>query len=199
MGLQKRGEEWEEYDHAVQWMSLTVIITLLVTIFLAVISMPLGYVIGNGISKESMDNVGKFMGMIFNDPSYLFSRYWNWMRQIGNYHGPFNFSLWLPVLPILSLPIGLIIGAVTNPYRFQSNIHGSGRIATLKDIKAMKLLDGFCMVIGKFKGYYLKLPETLSTLCCAPPGTGKTAGVVIPTIFNSKGLSLVINDPKPEL
>ena len=198
MGLQKRGEEWE-YDHAVQWMSLTVIITLLVTIFLAVISMPLGYVIGNGISKESMDNVGKFMGMIFNDPSYLFSRYWNWMRQIGNYHGPFSFSLWLPVLPILSLPIGLIIGAVTNPYRFQSNIHGSGRIATLKDIKAMKLLDGFCMVIGKFKGYYLKLPETLSTLCCAPPGTGKTAGVVIPTIFNSKGLSLVINDPKPEL
>ena len=103
------------------------------------------------------------------------------------------------MLPILSLPIGLIIGAVTNPYRFQSNIHGSGRIATLKDIKAMKLLDGFCMVIGKFKGYYLKLPETLSTLCCAPPGTGKTAGVVIPTIFNSKGLSLVINDPKPEL
>ena len=199
MGLQKRGEDWEEYDHAVQWMSLTVIITLLVTIFLAVISMPLGYVIGNGISKESMDNVGKFMGMIFNDPSYLFSRYWNWMRQIGNYHGPFSFSLWLPVLPILSLPIGLIIGAVTNPYRFQSNIHGSGRIATLKDIKAMKLLDGFCMVIGKFKGYYLKLPETLSTLCCAPPGTGKTAGVVIPTIFNSKGLSLVINDPKPEL
>lgn len=199
MGLQKRGEEWEEYDHAVQWMSLTVIITLLVTIFLAVISMPLGYVIGNGISKESMDNVGKFMGMIFNDPSYLFSHYWNWMRQIVNYHGPFSFSLWLPVLPILSLPIGLIIGAVTNPYRFQSNIHGSGRIATLKDIKAMKLLDGFCMVIGKFKGYYLKLPETLSTLCCAPPGTGKTAGVVIPTIFNSKGLSLVINDPKPEL
>lgn len=199
MGLQKRGEEWEEYDHAVQWMSLTVIITLLVTIFLAVISMPLGYVIGNGISKESMDNVGKFMGMIFNDPSYLFSRYWNWMRQIGNYHGPFSFSLWLPVLPLLSLPIGLIVGAVTNPYRFQSNIHGSGRIATLKDIKAMKLLDGFCMVIGKFKGYYLKLPETLSTLCCAPPGTGKTAGVVIPTIFNSKGLSLVINDPKPEL
>ncbi len=199
MGLQKRGEEWEEYDHAVQWMSLTVIFTLLVTIFFAVISMPLGYIIGNGISKESMDNVSKFMGMIASDPSYLFSRYWNWMQQISNHHGSFSFALWLPILPIIALPAGLIIGAVTNPYRFQSNIHGSGRIATLKDIKAMKLLDGFCMVIGKFKGYYLKLPETLSTLCCAPPGTGKTAGVVIPTIFNSKGLSLVINDPKPEL
>lgn len=199
MGLQKRGEEWEEYDHAVQWMSLTVIITLLITIFLAIISIPLGYLIGNGISKESIDNIGRFMGMVFSDPGYLFTRYWSWMRQLGNYHGSFSVSLWLPVLPILSLPIGLIVGAVSNPYRFQSNIHGSGRLATLKDIKSMKLLDGFCMVIGKVKGYYLKLPETLSTLCCAPPGTGKTAGVVIPTIFNSKGMSLVINDPKPEL
>jgi type IV secretory pathway TraG/TraD family ATPase VirD4 len=199
MGLKKRGEEWEEYDQAVQWMSLTVIITLIITILLSVIAMPLGYLIGNGISKGSIDNVGKFLGMIFSDPSYLFSRYWSWMSQIGNYHGSFSIGLWLPVLPFLSLPIGLVLGAVTNPYRFQSNIHGSGRLATLKDIKQMKLLDGFCMVIGKFKGYYLKLPETLSTLCCAPPGTGKTAGVVIPTIFNSKGISLVINDPKPEL
>ena len=199
MGLQKRGEEWEEYDHAVQWMSLTVIITLLVTIILAAISMPLGYLIGNGVSKESIENVGKFMGMIMSDPSYLFKRYGNWFHQISMHRGGFSFGLWLPILPILSLPLGLIIGAVSNPYRFQSNIHGSGRLATLKDIKAIKLLDGFCMVVGKYKGYYLKLPETLSTLCCAPPGTGKTVGVVIPTIFNSKGMSLVINDPKPEL
>lgn len=199
MGLQKRGEEWEEYDHAVQWMSLTIIITLLITIILAAISMPLGYLIGNGVSKESIENVSKFMGMIVNDPSYLFKRYGNWFSQISRHQGGFSFGLWLPILPLLTLPIGLILGAVTNPYRFQSNIHGSGRLATLKDIKAMKLLDGFCMVIGKYKGYYLKLPETLSTLCCAPPGTGKTVGVVIPTIFNSKGMSLVINDPKPEL
>ena len=197
--MKKRGEEWEEYDHAVQWMSLTVIITLLVTIILAVLAMPLGYLIGTGISKESVENVGKFMGMIFNDPSYLFKSYSNWFNQISNHRGGFSVGLWLPILPFFALPFGLIIGSVSNPYRFQSNIHGSGRLATLKDIKAMKLLDGFCMVVGKYKGYYLKLPETLSTLCCAPPGTGKTAGVVIPTIFNSKNMSLIINDPKPEL
>lgn len=63
----------------------------------------------------------------------------------------------------------------------------------------MGLLDGFCIVVGKFKGYLLKLNETLSVLCCAPPGTGKTAAVVIPTIFNSPGMSIVVNDPKPEL
>ncbi len=199
MGLQKRGEEWAEYDHAVQWMSLTVIITLVVTIVLAAIAMPLGYLIGNGVSKESIETVGKFMATIFNDPGYLFRQYGRWFNQISNSHGSFSLGMWLPIIPILTLPIGLIVGAMSNPYRFQSNIHGSGRLATLKDIKAMKLLDGFCMVVGKYKGYYLKLPETLSTLCCAPPGTGKTVGVVIPTIFNSKGMSLVINDPKPEL
>ena len=199
MGLKSRGAEWEEYDHAVRWMSMTVIVTLLITIILAAFSMPLGYLIGNGISKETMASVNKFLKLISADPSYLFRIYSRWFKQIYHHKGGFSLGLWIPILPILTLPIGLIAGAIANPYRFQSNIHGAGRIATLKDIRAMKLLDGFCMVIGKFQKYYLKLPETLSTLCCAPPGTGKTAGVVIPTIFNSHNLSLVINDPKPEL
>lgn len=197
--MKKKGEEWEEYNNAVQWMVMTFIITFLVTIVLAIISMPLGYLIGNGISKDSLSEVSKFIQTIINSPSYLFSRYWHWIKQISNYHGAFSFSLWLPILPIISLPFGLLIGAATNPYRFQSNIHGSARIAELKDIKKMGLLDGFCMVVGKYKGHLLMMKETLSTLCCAPPGTGKTAGVVIPTIFHSHGMSIVVNDPKPEL
>jgi len=197
--MEKKGEEWEEYNNAVQWMVMTFIITFLVTIVLAIISMPLGYLIGNGISKDSLSEVSKFIQTIINSPSYLFSRYWHWIKQISNYHGAFSFSLWLPILPIISLPFGLLIGAATNPYRFQSNIHGSARIAELKDIKKMGLLDGFCMVVGKYKGHLLMMKETLSTLCCAPPGTGKTAGVVIPTIFHSHSMSIVVNDPKPEL
>ena len=197
--MEKKGEEWEEYNNAVQWMVMTFIITFLVTIVLAIISMPLGYLIGNGISKDSLSEVSKFIQTIINSPSYLFSRYWHWIKQISNYHGAFSFSLWLPILPIIPLPFGLLIGAATNPYRFQSNIHGSARIAELKDIKKMGLLDGFCMVVGKYKGHLLMMKETLSTLCCAPPGTGKTAGVVIPTIFHSHGMSIVVNDPKPEL
>lgn len=197
--MEKKGEEWEEYNNAVQWMVMTFIITFLVTIVLAIISMPLGYLIGNGISKDSLSEVSKFIQTIINSPSYLFSRYWHWIKQISNYHGAFSFSLWLPILPIISLSFGLLIGAATNPYRFQSNIHGSARIAELKDIKKMGLLDGFCMVVGKYKGHLLMMKETLSTLCCAPPGTGKTAGVVIPTIFHSHGMSIVVNDPKPEL
>lgn len=195
----KRGQEWEEYDKAVRWMSLTLIISLVLTIVLAIFSMPLAYLIGNGISKESVDVVGRFFGTVITNPGYLFSRYWLWFKQVGGYSGSFSLTLWVPILPFLAFPITLIVGIMMNPYKFQSNIHGSARMATYRDIKEMKLFDGFCQVVGKFQNRLLKLPETLSTLCCAPPGTGKTVGVVVPTIFNSKGLSLVINDPKPEL
>ena len=197
--MEKKGEEWEEYNNAVQWIILTFLITFLVTAVLAVISMPLGYLIGSGVSKDTLNEVGKFLQTIWESPNYLFSRYWNWIKQISNYHGAFSIGLWLPILPFISLPFGIVVGTLSNPYRFQSNIHGSARLAELKDIKKMGLLDGFCMVVGKYKGHLLMLKETLSTLCCAPPGTGKTAGVVIPTIFHSHGLSIVVNDPKPEL
>ena len=71
--MEKKGEEWEEYNNAVQWMVMTFIITFLVTIVLAIISMPLGYLIGNGISKDSLSEVSKFIQTIINSPSYLLS------------------------------------------------------------------------------------------------------------------------------
>ena len=197
--MAKRGQEWEEYDNAVQWIMVSLILSLVVTIFFAIISMPLGHLIGKGISKDTIGDVQKFLGIVFQNPGYLISRYSNWFKQLSSYQGPFSVGLWIPIIPFLTLPIIMITGAITNPYKFQSNIHGSARMATLGDIKKMKLLNGFCMVVGRFKGYLLKLPETLSCLCCAPPGTGKTVGVVVPTIFYSKGMSIVVNDPKPEL
>ena len=199
MALEKEGEEWKEYNSAVRWMVITVGLSLVITIFLALISMPLAYIIGNGISKESMDDVSKFFSFVFNKSGFLYNRYWVWFKQLINYNGSFSVSLWIPILPFISFPLGLIIGIVTNPYRFQSNIHGSARLAEMSDVKKMGLLDGFCIVVGKFKGKLLRMNETLSVLCCAPPGTGKTAGVVIPTIFHSPNVSIVVNDPKPEL
>ena len=199
MALEKEGEEWKEYNNAVRWMVITVTISVLITILLALISMPLAYIIGNGISKESLNDVSKYFSLVFSKSGFIYNRYWVWMKQLVNYNGPFSVSLWVPILPFISFPLGLITGMVTNPYRFQSNIHGSARLAEMSDIKKMGLLDGFCIVVGKFKGKLLRMNETLSVLCCAPPGTGKTAGVVIPTIFNSPTMSIVVNDPKPEL
>jgi type IV secretion system protein VirD4 len=76
----------------------------------------------------------------------------------------------------------------------------SSKKATEADIKKMNLFDGFMIVLGYFKKKPLKMPETFSALCVAPPGTGKTTAVVVPTIFEcADNTSTIINDPKPEL
>lgn len=199
MAIEKKGEEWEEYNNAVRWMALTFIFTFLITAFLAVISLPLGHLLMKGISQQSLETAWNFLVYITKNPGYLMTSYWQWFARLTSNSDGFSLGLWLPILPFFALPTGIIVGILSNPYRFQSNIHGSARLADLSDIKKMKLLNGFCIVVGRFKGHLLRMSETLSCLCCAPPGTGKTAGVVIPTIFHSEGLSIVVNDPKPEL
>ena len=197
----ERGEEWKEYDKAVRWMTITFFICLALAIVLFIFAMPLSYLVRHGISKNSMDMVSKFLDVIIKNPDHIFNLYSKWGKTVFNYRGDFALWLWIPLLPFITIPVGLIISALFSPYKFQINYQGQAKIADLRDIKKMSLLgfDGFCQVLGKFDGKFLMLKETLATLCCAPPGTGKTAGVVIPTIFNSDKLSIIVNDPKPEL
>lgn len=86
-----------------------------------------------------------------------------------------------------------------NPYGNDKFDEKSSNKATKEDIEKMGLLNGFMMVLGYFKKKPLMMNECLSTLCVAPPGTGKTSGVVFPTIFECNTVSMIINDPKPEL
>ncbi|HNY25217.1 MAG TPA: type IV secretory system conjugative DNA transfer family protein [Alphaproteobacteria bacterium] len=86
-----------------------------------------------------------------------------------------------------------------NPYGNDKFDEKSSNKATKADIEKMGLLNGFMMVLGYFKKKPLMMNECLSTLCVAPPGTGKTQGVVLPTIFECNNVSMIINDPKPEL
>ena len=86
-----------------------------------------------------------------------------------------------------------------NPYSGDKLDDKSSNKASKEDIEKMGLLNGFMMVLGYFKKKPLMMNECLSALCVAPPGTGKTYGVVIPTIFECNNVSMIINDPKPEL
>ncbi len=98
-----------------------------------------------------------------------------------------------------------------NPHSKDKFDEKSSRIALESDIKKMGsdhknkegLFNGFMMVLGysKYKGKQtpLKMDTCLSALLLAPAGTGKTQGVVIPTILGCDNVSMIINDPKPEL
>jgi type IV secretion system protein VirD4 len=108
-----------------------------------------------------------------------------------------------PLLPIL------IYGILTNDSLMDNfNPHGkdkldssSSREATKEDIESMGLLGGGknVMVLGYLKDKPLFMPKTLSAICFAPPGTGKTECVVLPTILECDTVSMIINDPKPEI
>ena len=100
MALEKEGEEWKEYNSAVRWMVITISLSIVVTILLALVSMPLAYLIGTGISKESIDDISKFFSLVFNKSGFLYNRYWVWFKQLLNYNGPFSVSLWIPLLPL---------------------------------------------------------------------------------------------------
>ncbi len=125
-----------------------------------------------------------------------------------------DFACIVPILPLIAFYF-MADDTLTKEF----NPHGkdlfdekSSRKATAADIKKMGktawktkqgLFQGFMMVLGYFKDGKqtkpLMMDETLSALCVAPPGTGKTAGVVLPTIWECDGVSMIINDPKPEL
>ena len=197
----ERGEEWKEYDKAVKWMTVTFFICLALAIVLFITAPALSYLVRNGVSQDTTDYVGKYFSAMLKNPDVVFRQYKKWFSAVWTGKHASGMWFWIPLLPFITIPIGLIVSALFSPYRFQINYQGQAKIADLRDIKKMSLLgfDGFCQVLGKFDGKFLMLKETLATLCCAPPGTGKTAGVVIPTIFNSQKLSIIVNDPKPEL
>ena len=115
------------------------------------------------------------------------------------------------MLPLIPFVVYHLLADTTlikefNPHGNDKFKEKSSNKATEADIKKMGLFNnkeglfnGFMMVLGYFKKKPLMMDECLSTLCVAPPGTGKTAGVVIPTILDCDKVSMIINDPKPEL
>lgn len=106
-----------------------------------------------------------------------------------------------PLFPIIAYYIMADSAVVSefNPNGKDKLDEKSSRKANAEDVKKMGLFDGFMMVLGYFDKKPLMMQECLSALCLAPPGTGKTAGVVIPTILDCDNVSMIINDPKPEL
>lgn len=196
--MAQRGDEYKNRDKAYVWVWTVLAISTAILIGGMLLALPLGHLIGAGFSDETISVVGAFYMKVFQSPGFLIERYLAWWGGFTA-GGEMTFANLLPLLPMMAFPTVLVFGLAMNPHSFLVTVHGSGRMAETADIKKMGLFDGFCIVVGRWNGKYLKLPETLSVLACAPPGTGKTVGIVIPTIFNSDGISLIVNDPKPEL
>ena len=96
--MAKRGDEWAERDAAVNWCIATVAISCVAFFVLAIASFALSYLIGKGISQETISTVWKFLKRLALDPMYLGQTYWRWIKQLYNYTGGFSIPLYLPML-----------------------------------------------------------------------------------------------------
>ena len=101
--------------------------------------------------------------------------------------------------------LGVAVAYRTNPYRSNMMIHGDARWADAADLDAMDAGDQIGPS-GKYlhfgygpDGRRLSLIEPLSVLSFAPPGTGKTTRLVIPSLLATEDCCFVVHDPKPEL
>jgi type IV secretion system protein VirD4 len=76
--------------------------------------------------------------------------------------------------------------------------YGSAHWASESEIKKAGLRAKEGVILGLNSGRFIRSAKPLSTLCVAPPGTGKTASVVIPNVLAYEG-SIVALDIKGEI
>ena len=191
-------EAYEEQGKYIRRIFLSLLVAVILAYVTAFLILPIESWVRVGLDMETLSKSVAFWKKAALNPILLFQGYARWWKGFSSI-SPVPFSFYLPLLPFCILFFVFIYGIATNPYHYMPNIFGAGRLASVADVKKMGLFNGFCCVLGKFHGKLLKMPETLSVLAVAPPGTGKTAAVVVPTILEADDLSIVVNDVKPEL
>ena len=132
---------------------------------------------------------------------------WEWWAWLFEY---FQATGTLP-MEVVAIGAGVLVCAVIAivlcPWSADGTQYGSAAWATIREIKKMTpgvtarqgIVLGRLGGVGRFGGRLLMSDAPLSGLVVAPAGTGKTAGVIVPSALRSDDASLVINDPKGEL
>ena len=192
-----RQNEYKERDQATLYLMKWFVFAIMGSLVTAGLLMIIRQLSVRGLSAQSLSEVGQLIKTWFSNWNGFASMFVKYCKMMAK--SPETLDRMLPYLPAIVPVVMFTYALIANPYEFMLKTFGSGRLATYRDIVKMKLFKGFVIVLGKFRGKLLMLPETLSALVVAPPGTGKTVAVVIPTILESPKMSIIVNDPKPEL
>ena len=178
-----------------RWQAGSGLVALAVLILGMPLALPLTYLAERGVSLTTLEWVSGYFTTLPTQIGYWIGVHGEWLNNAFRSGVVPLTLLAIPGLAVTTLGVGLGL----NPYHMLPNTHGSARWASERDVRGMGLLDGFIVVLGQWGGKLLKMPETLSALCIAPPGTGKTVSVVVPTILTCDNACMIVNDVKPEL
>lgn len=192
-----------------RWLALTTIfsvtITTILLLFTPLIAWMFNELITNGFSRTIIEGISSYSKGLLNGYLFTFHREF---ATTGPFAGLFSW-FWYIGVALFSTVITMSPQLV-NPHQRIAMKGGYANWCTEEDLERMEarrqvgITGGFLMALGRWpsgrrKGQMVQMIETLSALCLAPPGTGKTAGLVIPTLVTSDTVSFIVNDPKPEL
>ena len=130
-------------------------------------------------------------------------KYWAWVWEQREYiaNHPYEFNEMIPQEVAATSLIGIIAIIFIIIGRKDDGRNAYGRASFAKSgfqISRMGFNYHYGLVFGKKGMEHICLSKPLSVLLLAPPGTGKTTGIVIPSVLNADH-SLVIHDPKGEI
>ncbi len=193
-------EVWGHRTRGTFWLINAWIIYFVLLMITIIMAIPVEQFLRHGLNANSWNYFLKYMSVFFKTYGQVVIKYYVYYLPNEIITRPDVFHV-VPFLPFLTYPLARIILPRIQPHNMVPNLEGTARKATIQDIKSWEtnLTKGFMIVLGKLNGQFLKLTSTLSVLAFAPPGTGKTVGIVVPTITECDEVSMIVHDPKPEV
>lgn len=192
----KSGEMWATHRKAVAFIWGGIIATCIVTYLVMKYSLALGHWLGwRKINPEQASETVR--AYLSSDIGHTFTMFWKWLKEMAKYHMSSNLpvAMWTPFITFPVFFGGLLATYWFCPYMLGPQL-AKGRRAVKKDYMKIGFWDGKYIVLGMFKDHILKLNDTRSVLCAGTQGSGKTVGVVIPSILSMDEASLSIIDMK---
>lgn len=124
---------------------------------------------------------------------------WHYLQRYGHSQNKrLKLLVWFAaLLPLIVLTAGCLLIALSQKQRA---LFGDARFATMAEVRKAGLLpekDDKTILVGKFKGQYLRYPGYQFVMLAAPTRSGKGVGVVIPNCITYTD-SLVVLDIKLE-
>lgn len=110
---------------------------------------------------------------------------------------PFPYPGWFQYSFLAALGLAAFV-PILNPFRSKSGLYGSAHWATEREMKKMGLRDRQGLILAIKGRDYIRTNKPLSVLVYAPPGSGKTAGIIIPSLISCSN-SAIVHDSKGEL
>lgn len=108
-----------------------------------------------------------------------------------------HWPMWFQIVFLCALALAMVM-LFFNPFREPGGDYGGAHFASLSEAKKNDLFDEKGLILGRVGNRYVRTNAPLSVIVYAPPGSGKTAGIIIPSLL-SCGNSAIVHDPKGEL